>query len=214
MNAFAVAAIATKLAGWSRRDAEGAEEGAQRPHPHRHTRVAPCLTRGQAHFCPVWPPLLAGYDRTLRVSHSAILPDGKVGEKPSPVSSTGRRERGGATPQPHIVILNMVQEYRLEPPRRHTRVAPCLTRGQAHFRPVWPPLLAGYDRTQRASHAGILPNGKVREKPSPVSSTGRREKGGGDAENRPNRYRIFTAIAPKPRRLSAFTPPHPYKTNT
>ncbi len=110
---------------------------------------------------------------------------------------------------PQIVILNLVQENRLEPPRRHTRVAPCLTRGQAHFRPVWPPLLAGYDRTLRASHSGILPNGKVREKPSPVSSAGRRKKGGGDVENRPNRYGIVTAIAPKPRRLSASTPPHP-----
>ena len=97
-----------------------------------------------------------------------------------PLALDSGLRRSTAFPTPQIVILNLVQEYRLEPPRRHTRVAPCLTRGQAHFRPVWPPLLAGYDRTLtlRASHSGILPNGKVREKPSPVSSTGRRERGG------------------------------------
>ena len=33
--------------------------------------------------------------------------------------------------------------------RLPTRVAPCLTRGQADFRPVRPPLLAEYDSTRR-----------------------------------------------------------------
>ena len=115
---------------------------------------------------------------------------------------------------PQIVILNLVQENRLEPPRRHTRVAPCLTRGQAHFRPVWPPLLAGYDRTLRARQSfGHLAERERARKAQPRVKHGATGKGG-DAENRPNRYRIFPAIAPKPSRLSASTPPHSSKTNT
>ena len=137
MNAFAVAAIATNLAGWLRRGAEDAEAGI------KLCSGAGRSLGGRAYRWP-WTPACAG------VRHSP----------------------------PHTVILNMAQENRLDPPRRHTRVAPCLTRGLAHFRSVWPPLLAGYDRTLRVSHAGILPNGKVREKPSPVSSMGRRERGG------------------------------------